>query len=65
MGKNLELSPEIDLDEAVFIGSKSFIFDKQLNLIEAEQRRVQPHKTYTLEDHKENLQNNNKVYGII
>ena len=48
----LETLPELDLDEAVFLRSKSFSLKSKQNSSHCEHKGVQDHIKYTLEDHK-------------
>ena len=54
----LETAPELDLDEAVFLGSTSFSLNIKQNSLKCKQKGVQNHNKYTLEDNKYCLENN-------
>ena len=46
----LETAPELDLDEAVFLGSKSYSLNIKQNSYHCKHKGVQDHNKYTLED---------------
>ena len=54
----LETAPELDLDEAVFLGSKSYSFNIKQNSSLCKHKGVQDHNKYNLEDYKYFLENN-------
>ena len=54
----LETAPELDLDEAVFLRSKSFSLNIKQNSLHCKHKGVQDHNKYTLEDYKFCLENN-------
>ena len=60
----LETSPELDLDEAVFLRSKSYSLNIKQNSSYCKHKGVQDHKKYTLEDYKYCLENNEIKYGV-
>ena len=47
----LETAPELDLDEAVFLRSKSYSFNFKQNSSRCKHKGVQDHNKYTLEDY--------------
>ena len=60
----LETAPELDLDEAVFLRSKSYSLKKKQNISQFKHKVVQDHNKYTLEDYKYCLENNEIKYGV-
>ena len=54
----LETLPELDLDEAVFLGSKSYSLIVKQNKSHCKHKGDQDHNKYTLEDYKHCLENN-------
>ena len=54
----LETAPELDLDEAVFLWSKSYSLNIKQNSSHCKRKGVQDHNKYTLEDYKYCLENN-------
>ena len=60
----LETTPELDLDEAVFLRSKSYSLNIQQNSLHCKHKVVQDHNKYTLEDYKFCLENNEILYGV-
>ena len=60
----LETAPEIDLDEGVFLRSKSYSLNIKQNSSHCKQKGVQNHNKYTLEDYKYCLDNNEIKYGV-
>ena len=59
-----ETAPELDLDEAVFLRSKSYSLEIKRNHSHCKHKGVQYHNKYTLEDHKYCLENNEIKYGV-
>ena len=60
----LEPAPELDLDEGVFLRSKSYSLDIKQNSSHCKHKGVQDHNKYTLEDYKYCLENNEIKYGV-
>ena len=60
----LEILREIDLDEAVFLRSKSHSPNIKQNSSHCKHKGVQDHNKYTLEDYKYCLENNEIKYGV-
>ena len=60
----LETAPELDLDEAVFLRSKSYSLNIQQNSSNYKHKGAQDHNKYTLEDYKTCLENNEIKYGV-
>ena len=60
----LETSPELDLDEAVFLWSKSYSLNIKQNSSHCKYKGVQDHNKYTLEDYKYCLENFEIRYGV-
>ena len=60
----LETAPELDLDEAVFLRSKSYSLNIKRNSSFCKHKVVQDHNKYTLEDYKYCLENNEIKYGV-
>ena len=60
----LETSPELDLDEAVFLRSKSYSHNIKQNNSKCKHKGVQNHKKYTLEHYKYCLDNDEIKYGV-
>ena len=48
----LETAPDLDLDEAVFLGSKCYSLNIKQNSLHCKHKGVQDHNKYTLEDYK-------------
>ena len=59
----LETSPELDLDEAVFLRNNSYSLNIKQNSSQCKHKGVQDHIKYTLEDYKFCLENNEIKYG--
>ena len=60
----LETLPKLNLDEAVFLRSKSYSPNIKQNFAHCKHKRVQDHNKYTLEDYKYCLENNETKYGV-
>ena len=60
----LETAPELDLDEAVFLRSKSYSLNIKQNSSQCKHKGVQDHNKCTLEDYKYCLENNEIKYGV-
>ena len=60
----LETAPKLDLDEAVFLRSKSYSPNIKQNSSHCQHKGVQDHNKYTLEDYKYCLENNEIKYGV-
>ena len=60
----LETLPELDLDEAVFLRSKSYSLNIKQNSSHCKQKGVQDHKRYTLEDYKYCSEISETNYGV-
>ena len=60
----LETAPELDLDEAVFLRSRSYSVNIKQNSSHCKHKGDQDHNKYTLEDYKYCLDNNEKKYGV-
>ena len=60
----LETAPELDLDEAVFLGSKSYSLNLKQNSSQCKHKGVQDHNKYILEDNRFCLENNKIKYGV-
>ena len=60
----LETAPELDLDEAVFLGSKSYSLNINQNRSHCKHKGVQDHNKNTLEDYKYCLENIEIKYGV-
>ena len=60
----LETAPELDLDEAVFLRSKTYSLNIKQNSSHCKHKGVQDHNKYTLEDYKHCLENNEIKYGV-
>ena len=60
----LETAPELDLDEAVFLRSKSYSLNIKQNSSHCKHKGVQDLKKYTLEGCKYCLENNEIKYGV-
>ena len=54
----IETAPELDVDEAVFLRSKSYSLNIKQNSSHCKHKGVQDHKKYTSEDYKNCLENN-------
>ena len=59
-----ETAPELDLDEGVFLKSKSYSYNLKQNSSHCKHKGVQDHNKYTLEDYKYCLENNEIKYGV-
>ena len=59
----METSPELDLDEAVFLRSQSYSLNNKQNSSHCKHKRVQDHNNDTLEDYKYCLQNKENKFG--
>ena len=62
--KKLETAPDLDLDEAVLLRSKSYSLNIKQNSSLCKHKGVQHHIKYTLEDYKYCLENNEIKYGV-
>ena len=60
----LETSPELDLDEAVFLRSKSSSLNIKQKISHCKHREVQDHNKNTLEDYNYCLENDQIKYGV-
>ena len=60
----LETAPELDIDEAVFLRSKSYSYNIKQNSSHCKHKGVQDHNKYTLEDYKYCLENNEIKYSV-
>ena len=60
----LETAPELDLDEGVFLRSKSYSLNIKQNSSHCKHKGIQDHNKYTLEDYKYCLENNEIKYGV-
>ena len=60
----LETAPELDLDEAVFLRSKSYSYNIKQNSSHCKHKGVQDYNKYLLEDYKYCLENNEIKYGV-
>ena len=60
----LETSPELDLEEAVFLSSKSYSLILKHNRSHCKHKGAQDHNKYTLEDCKYCLENNEIKNGV-
>ena len=60
----LETAPELDLDEGVFLRSKSYSLNIKQNSSHCKHKGVQDHNKFTLEDYKYCLENNEIKYGV-
>ena len=60
----LETSPELDLEEAVFLRSKSYSLNIKQNHSHCKHKGVQDHNKNTLEDYKFCLENNEIKYDV-
>ena len=60
----LKTAPELGLDEAVFLGSKSYSLNIKQNSSHCKHKGVQDHNKYTLEDYKYCLENNEIKYDV-
>ena len=56
--KKLETLPELDLDEAVLLGSKSYSLNIKRNNSYCKHKGVEDHNKYTLEEYKFCFENN-------
>ena len=63
-GMKLETAPELDLDDAVFLRSKSYSLNIKQNSSLCKHKGVQDHNKYTLEDYKFCLENTEIKYGV-
>ena len=61
---NLETSPELELDEAMFSRSKSYSIIIKTTDLKAKHKRREEHSKYTLEHYKNCLEKNEIIYGI-
>ena len=59
-----ETAPAIDLDEAVFLRSKSYSLNIKQNSLHCKHKGVQDHNKYTLEEYKYCLENIEIKYGV-
>ena len=59
-----ETALELDLDEAVFLGSKSYSLNIKQNISHCKHKGVQDHNEYTLKDYKYCLDNIEIKYGV-
>ena len=62
--KKFETAPELDLDGAVFLRSKSFCFNNKQKSSRCKHKSIQDHNKYTLEDYIFCLENNEIKYGV-
>ena len=62
--KKLEKVPELDLDEAVILRSKTYSPNIKHNKSHCKHKGVQDHNKYTLEDYKNCLENIEIKYGV-
>ena len=60
----LETAPDLDLDEAVFLRSKSYSLNIKQSSLHCKRKGVQDHDKYILEDYKFCLENNEIKYGV-
>ena len=60
----LETSPELDLDGAVFLKSKTYSLNIKQNSSHCKHKGVQDHNKYTLEDYKDCLESTEIKYGV-
>ena len=60
----LETAPELDLDQAVCLRSKSYSLNIKQNSSHCKHKGVQDHNKYTLEDYTNCLENNENKYGV-
>ena len=60
----LETLPELGLDEAVFLGSKSFFLNSKQNSSHCKHKGVEDHNKDFLEDGKDCLENSEAKYGV-
>ena len=60
----LETAPELDLDEGVFLRSKSYSLNNKQNSSHCKHKGVQDHNKFTLEEYKYCLENNEIKYGV-
>ena len=60
----LETAPDLDLDEAVFLRSKSYSLNIKQKKLHCKHKGVQDHNKDTLEDYKVCLDNNEIEYGV-
>ena len=59
MGKvKLQSPPEIELDEAVSIWGKPYVFEKPSNILQTKPKAVQSHNENTLQDFRNRLKKN-------
>ena len=59
-----ETAPELDIDEAVFLWSKSYSYYIKQNSSHCKHKGVQDQNKNTLEDYKYCLENNEIKYGV-
>ena len=62
--KKFETAPELDLEEAVFLWSKTHSLNIKQNSLLCKHKRVQDHNKYTVEDYKYCLEHNEIKYGV-
>ena len=60
----LETAPELNLEDTVFLRSKSFSLNIKQNSSNCKHKRVQDHNKHTLEEYKYCLENNEIKNGI-
>ena len=60
----LKTAPDLDLDEAVFLRSKSYSLKIKQNSLHCKPKGVQDHNKYTLKIYKYCLENNERKYGV-
>ena len=60
----METLPEVDLDEALFLRSKSYSLKIKQNSSHCKHKGEQDHNKYTLEDYKNCLENNEVTYAV-
>ena len=60
----LETAPELDLDEAVFLRSKSYSLNIKQNSSKCKLKCIQDHNKYTLENYEYCLEKNEIKYGV-
>ena len=62
--KKLEKPPELAINEAIFLGSKSCSISLKQNCSHCKHEVVRDHKKYTLEEYKNRLEENQTKCGI-
>ena len=62
--KKLEKAPELALDEAIFLGSKSYSISLKQNCSHCKHKVVRDHGKYTLEEYKNCLEENQTKCGV-